>query len=181
MISSQMQNDLLAWARLTLETYLKNSSLPKPGDLAEKFSQEVGAFVTLHNHGELRGCIGRIISSDPLWKTIQEMAIAAATEDSRFYALCFEELSQIDIEISVLSPFKIIESIHEIQVGTHGIMIRQGSRSGLLLPQVATEQGWNREEFLANACLKAGLSVEAWKDAATKIEIFSAQVFGELK
>lgn len=176
---SRMQKELLHWARLTLENYLKDCSLPEPGPLAERFSQAVGAFVTLHNAGELRGCIGRTISTDPLWKTIQDMAIAAATEDSRFDSVGLGELPEIDIEISVLTPFIKVKDLDEIQVGTHGLMISQGSKRGLLLPQVASEEGWSREEFLAHTSMKAGLPAEAWMDPKTKIEIFSAQVFGE--
>ena len=179
LLDLEMQKALLQWARFTLETYLKDSSIPKPGLLIKKNSQAVGAFVTLHNQGELRGCMGRIISSDPLWKTIQEMAIVAATQDTRFDSVGLGELEEIDIEISVLTPFQKVEDLDEIQVGVHGLMISQGTHRGLLLPQVASEEGWSPEEFLAHTCIKADLPAEAWLDTKTKIEIFSAQVFGE--
>ena len=107
------------------------------------------------------------------------MAISAAVEDSRFDPVTFDELSEIDLEISVLTPFKKIQDLDEIEVGKHGLLITQGRHRGLLLPQVAAEQAWNREEFLTHTCIKAGLAPEAWMDPSTQIEIFSAQVFGE--
>jgi AmmeMemoRadiSam system protein A len=150
--------------------------LPKAeGALAE----EAGAFVTLHKRGRLRGCIGNMVGQGPLVRTVQEMAVAASTEDPRFPAMSLGELGEIDIEISVLSPMKKITDVNEIEVGRHGIMMTQGYRRGVLLPQVATEQGWGRDEFLENTCYKAGLQGDAWKNPKTTIEIFSAEVFGE--
>src|SRR5262249_53932652 len=139
----------------------------------------VGAFVSLHKQGELRGCIGHLISDLPLFETVKRMAIAAATQDYRFSPLRADEITLIDIEISVLSPFREMRNLQEIHVGRHGLMITQGQRRGLLLPQVATEYGWTREEFLSHTCLKAGLPPDAWMNESSKIEIFSAQVFGE--
>lgn len=145
------------------------------GSLAVK----AGAFVTVHKHGRLRGCIGHIVGDAPLLETIQEMAIAASTGDPRFPPVNNSELGDIDIEVSVLSPIERIKDVSVIEVGTHGIIISNGWNRGLLLPQVATEYGWDRETFLAETCHKAGLSEAAWKDPSTTIEIFSAQVFGE--
>jgi AmmeMemoRadiSam system protein A len=170
---------LLTLARRSIEHFLRDGSrveLPKyEGVLAEP----CGAFVTLHKRGQLRGCIGHMVGYAPLAETVREMAIAAATEDPRFHRVRVEELPDLDIEISVLSPMRRITSANEIEVGTHGILMRRGVYQGVLLPQVATEYGWDRETFLANTCLKAGLPTEAWKDPETIIEIFSAEVFGE--
>ncbi len=138
-----------------------------------------GAFVTLHKRGMLRGCIGNMVGIRPLAETIREMAIAAATGDPRFNRVAEKEISDIDIEISVLSPLKRISDPSEIVVGKHGILMKRGYSQGVLLPQVATEFGWDREEFLENTCHKAGLPGEAWRDPETEIEIFSADVFGE--
>ena len=138
-----------------------------------------GAFVSLHEDGDLRGCIGTFNAERPLAEVVQEMALAAATGDSRFPPMEAEAMDFVDIEISVLSPRRRIESPAQVEVGVHGIFITRDYYSGVLLPQVATEYGWNREEFLAQTCLKAGLPPEAWKDPKTSIEVFSAQIFGE--
>ena len=138
-----------------------------------------GAFVTLKSDGRLRGCIGHITAAKPLVETVQEMALASAFEDPRFPPLRPEEWDSIRIEISALSPFEQVDDVSRIEVGVHGIMVRRGSRSGLLLPQVATEQGWDREMFLAHTCMKAGLPGDAWKSPETTIEMFSAIVFRE--
>jgi AmmeMemoRadiSam system protein A len=142
-------------------------------------SEPCGAFVTLRKEGNLRGCIGFVAASKPLLETVREVAVAAAFEDPRFPPLGEEELPKLTIEISVLSPLKRISDVGEIIVGTHGIMMKRGFRSGLLLPQVATEQGWDRETFLTHACYKAGLPGDAWKSPDTTIEIFTALVFHE--
>jgi AmmeMemoRadiSam system protein A len=127
----------------------------------------------------LRGCIGNIVGRKPLIKTITEMAHAAAFDDPRFPRLKAEEFNLIDIEISVLSPLHRISSITEIQTGVHGIYMTRGFNSGVLLPQVATEQAWDRNKFVKHTCLKAGLPEDAWKDPLTVIEIFSAVIFSE--
>lgn len=136
-----------------------------------------GAFVSLHKRGMLRGCIGHIRPDQPLHETIGAMACAAAFEDPRFSPLTREEADVVDLEISVLTPFRKITDPNEIQVGTHGIYLVKGFRSGLLLPQVAVEYGWDRMTFLEHTCTKAGLPVGAWKDPDTEIYIFSADVF----
>ncbi len=146
-------------------------------EITPNLAQKRGAFVTLHKYGELRGCIGNIIGIEPLHETVKNMAIAAAFEDPRFRPLQKEELKDIDIEISVLSPLKRIKNPDEIVVGKHGIYIRKGFYSGLLLPQVATEYNWDRYTFLDQTCLKAGLNPGCWKEPDTEIYIFSALVF----
>jgi AmmeMemoRadiSam system protein A len=178
-LTKEEKKTLLKLARDTIVSYLRDgkaAGLPKAeGLLAEK----CGAFVTLHKKGELRGCIGNMVGYRPLVETVREMAIAASTQDTRFRRVSLAEMGDIDIEISVLSPLKRIKDTSEIEVGTHGILMRNGYHQGVLLPQVATEYGWDREEFLAHTCLKAGLPTEAWRDEGTVIEIFSAEVFGE--
>ena len=143
-----------------------------------------GAFVTLHQKDKLgnrnlRGCIGNIIARQSLFNTIKNMAQAAAFEDPRFSPMNRDDWPACDIEISVLSPLEEINDPGVIKVGVHGIFITRGFRSGVLLPQVATEQGWDLETFITHTCYKAGLPADAWKDSSTKIEIFSAQIFSE--
>jgi AmmeMemoRadiSam system protein A len=137
-----------------------------------------GCFVTITIHGRLRGCIGVFTSDKPLYSTVREMAVAAATQDPRFYPLDMKELDDIDLEISVLSPLKRINSFEDILVGTHGLYIEKNLFRGVLLPQVASEHGWDRTTFLEQTCLKAGLERDAWKNEA-EIYIFGAQVFGD--
>jgi AmmeMemoRadiSam system protein A len=138
-----------------------------------------GAFVTLTKNGSLRGCIGYIQPVTPLYKAVSDMAIAASTRDPRFSPVAQGELGDIHIEISVLSPLRLIVDTNEIEIGKHGLFMTRGNNSGLLLPQVATQQGWNREEFLRQTCVKAGLPAQAWKDKGTQIYTFSAQIFSE--
>jgi len=138
-----------------------------------------GAFVTIHRRGQLRGCIGNFFSETPLVRTVEEMAVAAATQDPRFPPLGRAELEDIDLEISVLSPLRPIAAVDEIQVGRHGVYIVSPRGRGVLLPQVATEQGWDRDTFLDHTCLKAGLRPGCWRDPDVQILIFSAQIFGE--
>ncbi|MFQ6043163.1 MAG: AmmeMemoRadiSam system protein A [Candidatus Poribacteria bacterium] len=178
-ISVESQALLLKIARASIESHLKRQKPPKFEIRDQKLLQKRGAFVTLHKRGQLRGCIGYVLPYKPLHQTVAEMAVAAATEDPRFPNVTLNEMDEIDIEISALSTLKKIESIEEIEVGKHGLYMKQGIFSGLLLPQVATEYGWNRQEFLEHTCQKAGLPKDAWKDSKTEISIFSAQVFGE--
>ena len=140
--------------------------------------EQRGAFVTLKIDGALRGCIGHVIGVAPLWEAVQENAIAAGFRDPRFEPLRREELSQVTIEISALTPLRPA-SPDEIVVGRDGILIERGASRGLLLPQVATEYGWNREQFLDHTCHKAGLEAGCWRRADTVVSIFSAEVFGE--
>lgn len=138
-----------------------------------------GAFVTLHTDGNLRGCIGNITAETPLWKTIRNMAIESALRDPRFPSVSPWELESVNIEISVLSPLKRINNLEEIEVGKHGLFIKEGFYQGLLLPQVATDYGWNRIQFLEQTCYKAGLSKNCYRQGDCEIFIFSAIVFGE--
>jgi hypothetical protein len=136
-----------------------------------------GAFVTIHKKGQLRGCIGYIEGHGPLHKTIEDMAEAAAFRDPRFSPVRESELPELEFEISVLTPLRKIKDVNEIQVGKHGIYLKKGWYSGLLLPQVATEYGWDRQTFLEHTCQKAGLPSTAWKEKESEIYIFSADIF----
>jgi AmmeMemoRadiSam system protein A len=140
---------------------------------------KAGAFVSLHLDGHLRGCIGTFDTTQPVVRQVEEMATAAATRDPRFKPVSADEVKSLDIEISVLTPPRPISSLEEIQVGLHGIVISRGYQRGVLLPQVATEYGWDRETFLTHTCRKAGLPDSAWKDPQTVVQIFTAEVFGE--
>lgn len=148
-----------------------------PVELTASLEEECGAFVTIKNRGDLRGCIGYVRGYLPLHETVKEMAVHAAFSDPRFAPVTKDEWADCDFEISVLTPMKRIKSVGEIEVGVHGLYIEKGVHSGLLLPQVATEQGWNRTEFLEYICYKAGLPKDAWKSKDADIYIFSADVF----
>ena len=138
-----------------------------------------GAFVTLESEGELRGCIGHILAQEPLAATVQQAAVSAATGDPRFPPLTLEELEKITVEISVLSPLRRITDVEEIEVGKYGLFIVAEEGSGLLLPQVATDEGWTRDQFLDALCRKAGLPEDAWRSGGTTLYTFTAIVFGE--
>ena len=134
--------------------------------------------MTLKRQGELRGCIGHLVPARPLYLTVQNVAISAAIADRRFTPVTREELQDIRIEISVLSPIEPIADVSQIEVGRHGLIIVKGQSQGVLLPQVATEQNWDRNEFLRQICLKAGLPEDAWQEGA-QLYVFTAEVFGE--
>ena len=138
----------------------------------------LGAFVTIHNHGDLRGCIGHIESDEPLGRVIPRCAVAASTSDPRFPAVSSSELADIDIEISLLGALEPIETAAEVEVGRHGLVVEQGWNRGLLLPQVATEWKWDAAAFLEHTCHKAGLPRDAWTRGA-RLWRFDAEVFGE--
>jgi AmmeMemoRadiSam system protein A len=127
----------------------------------------------------LRGCVGQIVSDKPLYETVAEAAIAAATRDPRFHRANLSEMPELEIEISVLTPLQPLERIEDLEIGVHGLYIKHGEHSGLLLPQVATAHNWNRTQFLQQACKKAKLPEEAWQDSETEIYLFGSQVFGE--
>ena len=144
---------------------------------SEHMAERRGAFTTLHEEGELRGCVGYVIPMYSLYRTIAETAVSAAFNDSRFMPVQAEELPRLRVEISVLSPMQQIDP-EEVEVGRHGLMITYGNRRGLLLPQVAVDHEWDRETFLRQTCVKAGLPEDAWEHGA-KVEAFTAEVFGE--
>jgi AmmeMemoRadiSam system protein A len=164
-------------AKTVIENKAKGKAVPDFKIESTTLKENRGAFVTLHKKGQLRGCIGYIEGRGPLHKTIEEMAEAAAFRDPRFTPVKEKELPELDLEISVLTPLKRISDVNEIQVGKHGIYIKKGWYSGLLLPQVATEYRWDRQTFLEHTCQKAGLPSNAWKEKDTEIYIFSADIF----
>jgi AmmeMemoRadiSam system protein A len=178
-LTEQEKDLLLKIARKSIETGLAGEKMPPPEIESDTLKEKMGAFVTLKKKGHLRGCIGFIEGRKPLYKTVEEMAQAAAFKDPRFRPVREDELKSLDIEISALTPLRQIDDINEIEVGRHGIYLVKGHHSGLLLPQVAAEYNWDRATFLKETCSKAGLPEDAWKDADTQIFIFSATVFSE--
>ncbi len=177
-LSAEEKKELLALARRTLESFLKDGSIPPRGSANPKYDAPRGAFVTLTRGGALRGCIGYIEAVAPLGDTIQRCAVYAATEDPRFEPVTARELKELRIEISVLTTPKRIDDPKTVEVGRHGLIMSRDGRRGVLLPQVPVEYRWDREEFLAQTCRKAGLPADAWKKGAV-IEAFEAIVFHE--
>ena len=179
-LNDKDKKELLLIARNTITEYVKNRRIPEIDmkNLSPAMKTNCGAFVTLKKHGDLRGCIGRFDASEPLHKVVQDMAIASSTQDYRFTPVAPNEIPELEIEISVLTPMRRIYSTDEIKLGTHGIYIRKGQNSGTFLPQVATETGWTKEEFLGHCAQdKAGIDWNGWKDA--ELYIYEALVFGE--
>lgn len=174
--SPQERQQLLTLAHDAIAAALQASDLDTtpPGD---HLGERRGAFTTLHVDGQLRGCVGYVFPAYSLYRTVAETAQAAAFRDPRFPPLTAEEVPRLQVEISVLSPLAPITP-EEIEIGRHGLVITYGSRRGLLLPQVPAEHGWDRETFLEQVCLKAGLPPDAWRHGAL-IEAFTAEVFGE--
>ena len=169
-------------ARRTIENYLgKHDKFSlHEAELSPNLLANAGAFVTLHKAGRLRGCIGSFSTNDPLYKTIQSMAISAATRDYRFEPVSKEEVNKLHIEISVLTPMQRISSIDEIELGRHGIYIKKGLNAGTFLPQVATDTGWTLDEFLGHCARdKAHIGWNGWQDA--EIYTYEALVFEEEK
>ena len=180
MFNHQQRKELLKIARDAIIHNLKTGKTLAVKVDDEALKQDMGAFVTLHKGGQLRGCIGNMVARGPLYLAVRDMAIAAAVEDPRFSPVRLEEMDDIDIEISALSPMERIDDYERIEVGKHGVMVRTGWRSGVYLPQVATETGWTREEFMNSLCAhKAGMPMDAWKTGGCEIYIFTAEVFGE--
>lgn len=181
-LTSAERKTLLGIAREAIDASL-NGRKPAPVDdsrLTPRLKEPLGAFVTLTKDGDLRGCIGRFTSDEPLWKVVAVMATEAAFGDPRFPAVTKAEFPSLHLEISVLGPMKKINSISEIKIGRHGIYIRNGFRSGTLLPQVASERGWTVEQFLGFCARdKAGIGWDGWKDKNTEIFVYEAYVFGE--
>jgi len=178
-LSEKQKELLLDIARKTIENLTNGKPLPDFNIDDSLLNAKCGAFVTIHSRGNLRGCIGNIIGHSSLWETVRKMAFEAASNDPRFPPVTADELEKIDIEISVISPFKKIDNIEQIQVGQHGIFLKQGYNQGLLLPQVATEYDWGRKEFIEHTCMKAGLNKDCYRNEKCEIYIFSATVFGE--
>jgi len=185
-LTAQQREGLLALARTTIVEYLETGEISTYETDDPALTRRCGAFVTLRERGNpstglrarLRGCIGHMRADTPLYRVVQEMAVSAATSDPRFPPMTAEELDEVSIEISVLSPLRRITETGQIKVGTHGLVIVQAGHQGVLLPQVPVGQGWDREEFLENLCLKAGLPPDCWIGQPT-LYAFTAVVFRE--
>ncbi|MGE5246789.1 MAG: AmmeMemoRadiSam system protein A [Verrucomicrobiota bacterium] len=175
-LDAEERSALLGIGRRALEEYVRRRKVPEESP-SGKLAAPGAAFVTLTKKRRLRGCIGYTEAVAPLFKVVQECAVAAATEDPRFTPVTVAELPSIRMEISVLTPLRPIRP-EEVVVGVHGLWIAQGKMRGLLLPQVPVEQGWDRETFLDQTCAKAGLPPSAWRHGAT-LKGFTAEVFGE--
>ena len=180
-MNDAQKQTLLKVARDTVEAVIKNRPTQTPKSDDPELNEPCGCFVTLKNQGRLRGCIGQFTSESPLIELVAEMARASATGDPRFFAdpITANELEQLDVEISVLSPLQLTDDPLSLRLGIDGIYIKKGHTSGCFLPQVATETGWSKEEFLSYCCAhKAGLAADAWKDQNTEVYLFTAEVFG---
>jgi AmmeMemoRadiSam system protein A len=167
---------LLALARAALEACVRDDRPPRLVDAADPPAS--GLFVTIHCAGELRGCLGTVDSDERLTAAVVRLAAEVSRDDHRFQPVTPEELSDIAIDLSVLTPTERVDDLATIEVGRHGLIVELGSRKGLLLPQVATEHGWDRDTFLSHTCIKAGLSPDAWRRGAV-VYRFEAEVFGE--
>ena len=181
-ITDEEKKILLAEARETITAKLeKRQPLYSNKEESSSLSKPCGAFVTLHTWetNKLRGCIGRMIASTPLLQTVRTMALEAAFDDPRFPPLSIDELNSISLEISALSPMEPCPDPRSVEVGVHGLYLRHRGRSGVLLPQVPMEQGWNREEYLEYICVKAGLPPGSYEEKGAELLTFTAVVFGE--
>jgi AmmeMemoRadiSam system protein A len=180
-LNDDHRKTLLGIARRSIAAVLGgNAAEWNANDFDEALRHPAGAFVTLKTHeGDLRGCIGSIQAVHPLFHAVASSAISAAFRDPRFPPLHAGELDDLDLEISVMGPIEVVRNIEDIVTGRDGLIITKGRNAGLLLPQVATEYGWDRLTFLHHTCLKAGLHRDAWRESDCRIEKFSAVVFGE--
>jgi hypothetical protein len=177
MLTSDEQRHLLTIARRAVEARVRRQDPPavvaEPADAASP-----GAFVTILVRGTLRGCLGRLMTDHPLPELIRHLGGEVADSDPRFDPVRVDELAHLSVEISVLTPEQEIRSVAEIEVGRHGLIVEHAGRRGLLLPQVPIEYGWDRDTFVAQTCLKAGVAIDAWRRGA-HLFVFEAQVFGE--
>ncbi|GMT49888.1 MAG: AmmeMemoRadiSam system protein A [bacterium] len=178
LLTNKEKKELILIARKAIEVKLFGKSNLRPKLDFPVFQSKKGAFVTIDKSGKLRGCIGTVEFDDTLINVVQRMAVSAAFHDPRFQPLRAEEYSSIEIEVSILSEPRVIHNPDELVIGTHGLIISYGSSRGLLLPQVAVENSWTREEFLNHTCIKAHLDSDMWREKA-KIKVFEAEVFAE--
>lgn len=185
MLSLEEGRLLVKTARQTIETYVQEGKVPPAPKVSQKLREPHGVFVTLTKHGELRGCIGHPLPTMPLIDALVDSAVSSATRDPRFQPLEPDELYDVEVEVSVLSKPETMrvedpsEYLSSIVIGRDGLIVEYGRYAGLLLPQVPVEWGWDPEEFLSNACMKAGLTPDAWLDKDVRIKKFSGQVFKE--
>ena len=173
------KRELLRIARITLREFTRTGRIPPGKPHKQSLCENAAAFVTLRTAGTLRGCIGTQLEESPLYRTVQEMAVAAATRDPRFAPVRVDEVDQLIIEVSVIGSRERIASAADVEVGVHGLTIQHDGHRGLLLPQVARENDWDAETFLTRLCAKAGLPANSWREDEVDIERFTAQVFDE--
>ncbi len=179
-LTGHEKSELLALARKSVEYAVREKKPYEPtASASEVLNEERGAFVTLRKSGELRGCIGYTSAVKPLYMTVRDTATFAALQDPRFPPVSASELSQIDYEVSVLSPLRRVLDVRQIKVGQHGLLMKNGAYEGILLPQVPVDEKWDRKTFLEETCAKAGMPSGCWKDENTDIFMFTAVVFGE--
>ena len=178
-LSDEDKRELLRVARRSIECAVRGEGIPIPETSSHVLQEPRGAFVTITEHGQLRGCIGYTEVVKPLAEVVSEVAAKAALDDPRFPPVSESELDEIELDISALSPLERISKVDDIEVGKHGLLLENGYFRGLLLPQVATEYRWDRETFLQNTARKAGLPLDAWKDKNTILYTFTADVFSE--
>ena len=183
MLNETQRRQLLTVARESIAFVLEGKRADYHHDqFDDDLRRPSGAFVTLTTHAdELRGCIGSIEPVAPLFLAVSASAVNAAFRDPRFYPVRAGDLEKLRIEISVMGPIERVSEIAHIMVGRDGLIIRRGRNAGLLLPQVATDYGWDRETFLCQTCVKAGLPRDSWRSPDALIEKFSAEVFGEVE
>ena len=178
--SQEEKREILTFIRNTIAAKFENANVKALGEMGGKMAEQGSCFVTLHkSNGALRGCIGNIVAHEALSDNIAHNAINSAFGDPRFPQLAAEELSDLEIEISVLTPVLPIAAPEDFIVGEHGIILQCRGRSAVFLPQVAPEQGWDREDTLTNLCYKAGLPFRAWQSEDAKLSVFTAIVFSE--
>jgi AmmeMemoRadiSam system protein A len=178
LLNKEHQRILLEIARRAIVEAVVQARTWKPEIMPGAVGEKRCVFVTLERRGKLRGCVGQITAPDPLVSAVAHCAVAAARDDSRFSPVRPDEVAELTIEISVLSPMEEI-GVQQIEIGKHGLMVIHGTHRGLLLPQVAVEHQWTRERFLDETCAKAGLANDAWKLPETKLFVFTSQVFSE--
>jgi AmmeMemoRadiSam system protein B/AmmeMemoRadiSam system protein A len=183
-LSQREQKLLLELARSTLRSYFENIRIPQQKEnqfiANPKLWENLGVFVTLRKKGELRGCIGSIIGVEPLYRGVMANAVHAAVEDPRFTPLQEKELESVEIEISVMTPLRLVNNYSSVRLGIDGVVIRDGGAQAVFLPQVATETGWTIDQFMGSLCLKAGLEHDAFRRSRTmQFHVFQAQVFSE--
>lgn len=176
MLTAADADILLKIARDAINYAVKGQEYSPAPREEKKLNDKAGCFVTIKQNGQLRGCIGNFQSQLPLYREVAQMAVASATQDPRFPAMDESELDDFNLELTVLSPLKKIENLDEIEIGVHGLYIEKGFNRGVLLPQVATEHGWDRDLFLRHTCIKAGLNEMDWQQEKSDIYIFSGQI-----
>jgi len=177
-LSPDEQKYLKELVRLAIAAHLTGRGPATPPEPpTDLLKAELGAFVTLKRGGNLRGCIGNLVGSGPLYRTVWNMAQAAAFQDPRFNPLTVAEMEDLEIEISIMGPLAPCPDPQKVEIGRHGLIVRRGGNQGLLLPQVPVEWGWDKEQFLAQTCRKAGLPAAAWREPGTELYWFEAFVF----